>query len=300
MGDSSTIDWRKLFAARSDQSLDIFFQPELREGVVTVKPPPEVFAEGLQTWRFTLRLAYAKVCVEVSTTSSIPSFVDVILQNDFSVSIGVGVPWLLPKCIKCSVFGHSNNACFVDPVGHVMAKGDTRKAVVVGKVKQKQSVSHFDLGPSRSGLEGLLGVAVIPFPTKSGKVNARGSNNQFAILSDDVNLVASIVDVNPAIDVCGDSVGDVFVFASDALGSEAFGVERIVDVSSFVGGQVVGEGVDGHVKDHVLSPRKMWIASHGVAQLIQEMKARKKGHVEKGRKKSHSGPVVVSSQSPLI
>ncbi|KAK8553853.1 hypothetical protein V6N12_030835 [Hibiscus sabdariffa] len=164
------------------------------------------------------RLAYAKVCVEVSTTSSIPSFVDVILQNDFSVSIGVGVPWLLPKCIKCSVFGHSNNACFVDPVGHVMAKGDTRKAVVVGKVKQKQSVSHFDLGPSRSGLEGLLGVAVIPFPTKSGKVNARGSNNQFAILSDDVNLVASIVDVNPAIDVCGDSVGDVFVFASDALG----------------------------------------------------------------------------------
>ncbi|KAK8584495.1 hypothetical protein V6N12_068737 [Hibiscus sabdariffa] len=226
-----------------------------------------------------------------------------------------------------------------------MLRGILEKAVVVGKNK-KQYGSRVDPGPSRSCLECLPAVAVTPYPVKSGKGIARGSNNQFAILSDETNLVSSIVDVNPAIGACGDPAIDVFVSASDALGvsvdidivsvglsvdagiaatitqavdhlvnvlgvssdssldvvpvagSEGPVVEETVNASSFAGGQGVGVGADGYGKDPVLSPRKTRNATLGVAQLIQEMKARKKGHREKGRKKAHFGLVVVSSQPP--
>ncbi|KAK8573995.1 hypothetical protein V6N13_096992 [Hibiscus sabdariffa] len=414
MGDSSTIDWRKLFAAGSDQSLD-FFSPELCEGVVTAKPPPEVFAEGLQTWSYAgdnlflfcfvnastrdwvleggpwhfqnkplvlrkwkpnmtsmnfnlgripvwvhlngiplelfskrglsyiasaigsplymdgvtaskQRLAYAKVCVEVSTASSIPSSVDVILQNGLSVSIGVDVPWLPPKCSKCSVFGHSDKACFVDSTGSGVAK-DTGNDVIVGRNQKK---SRVDPGPSKSSLEGLPAVAITPFPVKSGKGTVRGSNNQFAILSDKTNLCASIVDVNHVIGDCGDPPLDVSISVGDALGvsvdidnvsvglsvdvgvtttvaqavDHAGNVLGVFDDSSLDGvliaGRVVGEGADGYGKDPVLSSRKTRNASLGVAQLIQGMKAKKKCHGEKGRKKAPPDSVVVSSQPPLI
>ncbi|KAK8572861.1 hypothetical protein V6N12_028901 [Hibiscus sabdariffa] len=175
-----------------------------------------------------------------------------------------------------------------------MTKGDTGKAVVVGK-NQKRSESRVDHGPSRSCLECLPTVAVTPYPVKSGKGIARGSNNQFVILSDETNLAASIVDGDPAIGACGDPAIDVSVSAGDALdvsvdidivsvglsvdagiaatitqvvdpainvwggvsgdssldvvpitGSKGPVVEGTFDVSSFAGGQGVGEGADGY------------------------------------------------------
>ncbi|KAK8688145.1 hypothetical protein V6N13_086922 [Hibiscus sabdariffa] len=56
MGESSSkdsFDWRELFAASSDQSLQ-FFPPTVREGEITVAPPKDVFEEGSQLWKCAL------------------------------------------------------------------------------------------------------------------------------------------------------------------------------------------------------------------------------------------------------
>ncbi|XP_039054578.1 uncharacterized protein LOC120196981 [Hibiscus syriacus] len=46
---STSLDWKKLFVGSKEQSLD-FFPPELRDGVATVIPPPEVIDEGIADW----------------------------------------------------------------------------------------------------------------------------------------------------------------------------------------------------------------------------------------------------------
>ena len=43
-------DWRKLFAAASDQSLQ-FFPPKLHDGTVIVNPPTRIFEEGINCWK---------------------------------------------------------------------------------------------------------------------------------------------------------------------------------------------------------------------------------------------------------
>ncbi|XP_039036073.1 uncharacterized protein LOC120172755 [Hibiscus syriacus] len=50
---SLSLDWKKLFVGSKYQSLD-FFSPELRDGVATVKPPPEVIDEGIDDWNHAL------------------------------------------------------------------------------------------------------------------------------------------------------------------------------------------------------------------------------------------------------
>ena len=44
------MDWRKLFSASTDQSLQ-FFPPRKSEGKLTVAPPAEVINEGEQLWK---------------------------------------------------------------------------------------------------------------------------------------------------------------------------------------------------------------------------------------------------------
>ncbi|XVE55634.1 hypothetical protein DITRI_Ditri03aG0174400 [Diplodiscus trichospermus] len=50
MGSSSITDWRSLFSAAADQSLQ-FFPPQLVNGKLLVSPPAEVFKEGEYQWR---------------------------------------------------------------------------------------------------------------------------------------------------------------------------------------------------------------------------------------------------------
>ncbi|XVF81983.1 hypothetical protein PTKIN_Ptkin16aG0006400 [Pterospermum kingtungense] len=62
------------------------------------------------------RLEYAKVCVEIDVLKEIPSHIDVKMRNGSRVSVTVEVPWMPPKCIGCSVFGHSEKTCARKPV----------------------------------------------------------------------------------------------------------------------------------------------------------------------------------------
>ncbi|KAK8615747.1 hypothetical protein V6N13_017329 [Hibiscus sabdariffa] len=48
-----SVDWRKLFGGVREQTLD-FFPPTITDGLVRVQPPREVFAEGVEDWKFSL------------------------------------------------------------------------------------------------------------------------------------------------------------------------------------------------------------------------------------------------------
>ncbi|XP_017642485.1 uncharacterized protein LOC108483539 [Gossypium arboreum] len=54
-----------------------------------------------------MRLSYAKLCIEVSTTVVIPRFVNVELLDGSIVSIVVSVPWLPTHCTDCYSFDYS-------------------------------------------------------------------------------------------------------------------------------------------------------------------------------------------------
>ncbi|KAK8673477.1 hypothetical protein V6N13_111811 [Hibiscus sabdariffa] len=62
------------------------------------------------------RLEYAKVCVEIGACSSIPKFIDVLLRDGRVHPVRAVVPWLLPSCSRCKVFGHSEKSCSVREV----------------------------------------------------------------------------------------------------------------------------------------------------------------------------------------
>ncbi|KAK8639618.1 hypothetical protein V6N13_137991 [Hibiscus sabdariffa] len=53
MAAHATLDWQNLFAATEGQSLD-FFPPVILAGSIAVKPPSEVFEEGILEWRYSL------------------------------------------------------------------------------------------------------------------------------------------------------------------------------------------------------------------------------------------------------
>ncbi|KAK8715103.1 hypothetical protein V6N13_042445 [Hibiscus sabdariffa] len=114
------------------------------------------------------RLSYAKVCIEISTETLIPDSIEVKLRDGFSVSVGVEVPWLPPKCYRCSIFGHSHKNCFnKDQVGVVAAKVQFTVAKNVGKSMTAKSPEV-----SNQVLTSLpfKAVAVTPYPSTKGKV----------------------------------------------------------------------------------------------------------------------------------
>ncbi|MBA0845199.1 hypothetical protein Goarm_022516, partial [Gossypium armourianum] len=114
-----------------------FFRPKVHGGSVIIKPPAEVFDEGIRKWQHSLvaqflsytastlstplymdnitalqqRLAYAKVCVEISVDFELPRFINVELCDGSFVYIGVEVPWILMHCLQCWSFIYSGKLC---------------------------------------------------------------------------------------------------------------------------------------------------------------------------------------------
>ncbi|XVF66768.1 hypothetical protein PTKIN_Ptkin10aG0064700 [Pterospermum kingtungense] len=57
------------------------------------------------------RVVYARVCVEVDFSKSIPKTLMVVLEDGLRVQVSVETLWLPSKCSKCFIFGHSNKTC---------------------------------------------------------------------------------------------------------------------------------------------------------------------------------------------
>ncbi|KAK8598769.1 hypothetical protein V6N13_094729 [Hibiscus sabdariffa] len=47
------MDWKKLFAGSEEQSLG-FFPPHIKDGLIEVQPPAQVFEEGISEWKNSL------------------------------------------------------------------------------------------------------------------------------------------------------------------------------------------------------------------------------------------------------
>lgn len=58
-------------------------------------------------------LSFAKICVEVDASSSLPDSTQLQYPNGDAVTIGIKYPWKPLKCSKCMAFGHMDVACSV-------------------------------------------------------------------------------------------------------------------------------------------------------------------------------------------
>ncbi|GAV92418.1 DUF4283 domain-containing protein/zf-CCHC_4 domain-containing protein [Cephalotus follicularis] len=56
-------------------------------------------------------LAFARVCIEISASSSFPDSITLELENGGTTLIGVEYPWRPAACTLCKVFDHSNKSC---------------------------------------------------------------------------------------------------------------------------------------------------------------------------------------------
>ncbi|XP_043697339.1 uncharacterized protein LOC122648158 [Telopea speciosissima] len=57
------------------------------------------------------RLAFARICVEVSAAESLPSFITVHEGEGHSFEQEVHYDWLPPQCLTCKTFGHESQFC---------------------------------------------------------------------------------------------------------------------------------------------------------------------------------------------
>ncbi|KAK8672311.1 hypothetical protein V6N13_110684 [Hibiscus sabdariffa] len=218
------------------------------------------------------RLAYAKVCVEISVDFDLPCSVDVKLQNGNIVSVYVDVPWVPPKCSRCKIFGHSDRSCFV---ADECEKPMQKLVVPAAEVGRVDGVAPLKLrgNPMLENLSQKV-VAVTPLPSviKSGKGVYRGSSNQFQVLADVANLLHTGTDVvNSTVDT---------IVVGKVTGSDEVSVDESLD------GDVIDGVVDFVVEPEaklksIHSPRKTRNASLGVHQLLQDMKVKQKARVEK-------------------
>ncbi|GAV83002.1 DUF4283 domain-containing protein/zf-CCHC_4 domain-containing protein, partial [Cephalotus follicularis] len=56
-------------------------------------------------------LTYARVCVDMATSSPFPSIILLDLDDGVTTTIGVEYPWRPQACTMCKVFDHSNKTC---------------------------------------------------------------------------------------------------------------------------------------------------------------------------------------------
>ncbi|XP_039029118.1 uncharacterized protein LOC120163190 [Hibiscus syriacus] len=87
--------------------LELFSQKGLSYIASTIVKP--LHMDSITTSRE--KLEYARVCVEISVDSRIPEYVDVLLCDGSTIRIRVFVPWKPISCDQCSRFGHSIKYC---------------------------------------------------------------------------------------------------------------------------------------------------------------------------------------------
>ncbi|XP_022762128.1 uncharacterized protein LOC111308033 [Durio zibethinus] len=167
----------------------------------------------------------------------IPRFIDVMLRNGTITSISVTVPWMPPKCQHCKVYGHSEKTC-----PHKALVVETK--VWLPKRKNDGKTSN----NSEVEVKKKVGDEISPKRVRRGVVSTRelklavtsGSTNRFEVL-DKVDEVKANAETNQ----------------NDTARPELH--ETMLE-------EVV-----------VNSPRRTRAASAGVAELMKQLKNKKRG-----------------------
>ncbi|XP_039020658.1 uncharacterized protein LOC120152524 [Hibiscus syriacus] len=260
------------------------------------------------------RLEFAGVCVEISVDSKIPDSVAVLLCDGSIASIKVIVPWKPASCDVCGKFGHSVRLCpqgkkveqfwrvnepnrerkqFAAAPGVKVDTNPTEKleGVVVtnsidqsvnpeGKIVDTNCKSNVDINSEQVAL------SLADIVGKNSKVNDRLDSEKGAVLEiNHVDIQSTDNGSNPPIKrgrgrpTKGGSKG--------AMGGSKnkFEVLNSIDPESLL------------VTDD--SGNKQRVASLGVTKIIQDLKLKKKEHVEKVKKIEDRGGASSSSTLPF-
>ncbi|XP_043714736.1 uncharacterized protein LOC122663097 [Telopea speciosissima] len=107
------------------------------------------------------RLAFAKICVEVSADAPLPASILVVDDEGFSFNQAVHYEWTPPQCLSCKLFGHSIEKC---PAAGRGASAKDPSAGAVSSVPPSSSenpIHALDLCPSGTSAE-VPGSIIIP------------------------------------------------------------------------------------------------------------------------------------------
>lgn len=77
------------------------------------------------------QLSYAKICVEVDSSSTLPNSFNLKYSNGDMVEIRIQYPWKPLVCSDCLVFGHGISSCPQKAVHK--EKGATKTTGALGK-----------------------------------------------------------------------------------------------------------------------------------------------------------------------
>ncbi|XP_038993433.1 uncharacterized protein LOC120117208 [Hibiscus syriacus] len=256
------------------------------------------------------RLEFAKVCVEVEAGVVIPDIIHVIVSDGSSVSIKVHVPWM-PKCYdKCKSFGHHVNSCYVDrqvpqklkevqvwrkkDVMMPVSKGDLPgvSTGIVGSVSSSKGMTDSFSGNLNNNAEEMVNglqvgaavettVLVLQEATVPFLKEASVTSSQFPA----ADLLSTVP--RTVIDPCEQDKGH----ATEGSLSQLQEVVHSVDFPSLQdslrkrtkGRKKEAVGSSSKMETVVEGPRKARVASMGVAMLLNEIKSKKKDHLEKSR-----------------
>ncbi|GAV78002.1 DUF4283 domain-containing protein/zf-CCHC_4 domain-containing protein [Cephalotus follicularis] len=122
-------------------------------------------------------LAFARVCVEMSASSTFPNTILLELEDNVTTVVGVEYPWKPQACSLCRVFDHSNKTCpkavrrewLPKPVVEACRTPEDAEGWITIKRKKPQAVSE-----NTVGVKGSLAVADITEPQQAPKTPAKG------------------------------------------------------------------------------------------------------------------------------
>ena len=200
------------------------------------------------------RLAYARVCVEVEASKTIPQSLEIELKNGITVHVHVEIPWQPAKCSQCCIFGHGDKDC---PM-----KSPVQAPEKIWKPKQVDQTHE-------EGGEG----------NKKEEIE-KGEKEK----TEDIQVKAKVVEKgcsskSPEI-LVGKNSGSMNKYAILEFVNENIEVEAMAPI--------------GFIEEKTnVEPRKARAASARVADLMKNLKPKKKGPIDKGRNKAKVGSPVL-------
>ncbi|XP_039009969.1 uncharacterized protein LOC120138595 [Hibiscus syriacus] len=220
------------------------------------------------------KLEYAQVCIEITDGSSIQDRIDVVLNDESVASIRVSVPWMPSSCTDCGRFGHSVKLC---PRGKKLNRYGGPRGL--SRIQIRLSLLLV-VGTNRS---------LVECHATAKPVLDDGCElvNQIDIIAD----VSKIYEGGTGFTVTTKQVDHI----NNPLVKRGRG--RLAKEGKITGGASKNkfDVLNSLDPDSVLeipivdSSKKQRGASMGVAKLVQELKIKKKEHVDKVKKLEERG-----------
>ncbi|XP_039047666.1 uncharacterized protein LOC120188249 [Hibiscus syriacus] len=244
------------------------------------------------------RLEFAKICVEIEAGAIIPEFIQVLLKNGSYVNVRVLVPWFPRCCALCKSFGHLASSCT-----EARQPPQKPKELQVWRRKDSNTVD-FVCNDILTVIPAVTsGTSEVANTSKmSNSVSPPGSANNSEELQINTELrVGKVMETSVLAlqEVCEPNLEAIR--ENDSVDTGALGANQhllgAVHSGEFPSLQdSLKKKVKGRKKENfgssskmevvVDAPRKVRearVASMGVAALLNEIKSKKKDHLEKAK-----------------